>query len=343
METKHLVLNHNSKEVSNKTDKKVDLIVTSPPYPMIKMWDELFKIDGLAKNEEEIKNEFKKSINFLDEIWNESLRLLSEDAIVCINIGDATRKIGSQFRLFNNHQKIVEYFLNKGFVQLPSIIWRKQTNSPNKFMGSGMLPVGAYVTLEHEYILIFRKQKRDFSKNNEKENRLESAFFWEERNVWFNDVWDVKGIKQKSNILNSRERTAAYPFEIPDRLIKMFSVKGDTVLDPFLGTGTTTLAAMLNERNSIGVELDEGLYLNFVDSLNKDGNTITKKMNKKIDERILEHEEFVANSQSEVKYFNENLKTRVKTKQELGMKINKIKSIQIEREKNEAMLRVNYF
>jgi len=123
----------------------------------------------------------------------------------------------------------------------------------------------------------------------------------------------------------------------------MFSVKGDTVLDPFLGTGTTTLAAMLNERNSIGVELDEGLYLNFVDSLKKDNNTITKKMNKKIDERILEHEDFVTNSQSEVKYFNENLKTRVKTKQELRIKINKIKSIQIEKEKNEAMLRVNYF
>jgi len=123
----------------------------------------------------------------------------------------------------------------------------------------------------------------------------------------------------------------------------MFSVKGDTVLDPFLGTGTTTLAAMLNERNSIGVELDEGLYLNFVDSLKKDNNTITKKMNKKIDERISEHEDFVTNSQSEVKYFNENLKTRVKTKQELRIKINKIKSIQIEKEKNEALLRVNYF
>ena len=77
-----------------------------------------------------------------------------------------------------------------GFQSIPLILWRKQTNAPNKFMGSGMLPAGAYVTLEHEYILVLRKgSKREFKKAEEKRNRHESAIFWEERNIWYSDIW----------------------------------------------------------------------------------------------------------------------------------------------------------
>ena len=102
-----------------------------------------------------------------------------------------------------------------GFTNLPEIIWRKPTNSPNKFMGSGMLPAGAYVTLEHEFILIFRKGgKRIFKSDAEKLKRQQSAFFWEERNVWFSDLWTLTGTNQKLNNKNSRERSAAYPFDL---------------------------------------------------------------------------------------------------------------------------------
>jgi DNA modification methylase len=89
--------------------------------------------------------------------------------------------------------------LKLGFTNLPNILWRKQTNAPNKFMGSGMMPPGAYVTLEHEHILIFRNGgKRQFNSQKEKTNRRQSAFFWEERNQWFSDVWmDLKGARQK--------------------------------------------------------------------------------------------------------------------------------------------------
>ena len=78
--------------------------------------------------------------------------------------------------------------LELGFTALPCILWRKQTNAPNKLMGSGMLPAGAYVTLEYEYVLILRKgPKREFSRDEDKKRRLESVIFWEERNIWFSD------------------------------------------------------------------------------------------------------------------------------------------------------------
>ena len=129
---------------------------------------------------------------------------------------------------------------------------------PNKFMGSGMLPAGAYATLEHEYILILRKgNKREFKSKEDKLRRQQSAFFWEERNVWFSDIWeDLKGTKQNNIDKHIRERSGAYPFELPYRIINMFSLRGDTVLDPFLGTGTTTLACMATARNSIGYEVN---------------------------------------------------------------------------------------
>ncbi len=83
-------------------------------------------------------------------------------------------------------------------------------------MGSGMLPAGAYVTLEHEYVLIFRKGgKRTFPSQNQAERRRRSAFFWEERNRWFSDVWDFKGERQRLNGSDIDRRSAAFPFELP--------------------------------------------------------------------------------------------------------------------------------
>ena len=137
-------------------------------------------------------------------------------AIACINIGDATRSIGDRFQLFANHSRIQSKFMEIGFDVLPAILWRKQTNAPNKFMGSGMLPAGAYVTLEHEYILIFRKGgKRIFDLPEEKKRRRQSGYFWEEWNRWFSDIWDFKGTGQGINGQNLRSRSAAYPFLLP--------------------------------------------------------------------------------------------------------------------------------
>jgi DNA modification methylase len=197
----------------------------------------------------------------LDMVWNEVRRVLRPGGIACINIGDATRAVAGEFRLYPNHARVLTHLVQRGFTALPDILWRKPTNSPNKFLGSGVMPPGAYVTLEHEHILIVRKgSKRVFRSVAEKGRRRASSFFWEERNTWFSDVWtDVSGAPQELSLSQQIVRSAVYPFQIPYRLISMFSLRGDTVLDPFVGTGTTTLAALTAGRHSIGYESDTRL------------------------------------------------------------------------------------
>ena len=180
--------------------------------------------------------------------------------------------------------------MNMGLTVLPEILWRKQTNAPNKFMGSGMLPPGAYVTLEHEHILILRKGKKRTFKQEEKTLRRQSAYFWEERNKWFSDIWEgLKGTGQKEIEGKIRERSGAYPFELAYRLINMFSLRADTVLDPFLGTGTTTTAAMVTSRNSVGIELDS----NFKELLKEKFNDIVLFSHEILENRIFDHINFV--------------------------------------------------
>lgn len=264
MRTTHRLYFAPAQDMSALADNSVNEIITSPPYPMIEMWDGILAsqspsfADAMKNGLVDIA--FEAAHRELDKVWKECYRVLAPGGFLCINIGDATRTMKGEFRLFNNHSRIVKACLELGFNNLPNIIWRKQTNAPNKFMGSGMLPCGAYVTLEHEYILIFRKgSKREYKKEADKTARKKSAFFWEERNTWFSDIWDLKGTKQKIANSESRERSAAYPFEVPFRLINMYSQYGDTVLDPFYGLGTTMLAAMATGRNSIGFEIDAKL------------------------------------------------------------------------------------
>src|SRR3989344_4888301 len=262
METNHKILFQNSNNLSQIKDNSIALMITSPPYPMIEMWDGMFSEQNPeikeVLNKKDGSTAFELMNKELDKVWDEVYRVLIPGGIACINIGDATRTIGGNFQLFSNSTRIMNHCLKVGFSALPKILWKKTTNAPNKFMGSGMLPPGAYVTLEHEHILILRKgAKKSFTTVEEKRNRQESSFFWEERNEWFSDVWlSLKGTKQRMDSSEVRERSGAYPFELAYRLINMFSVKGDTVLDPFAGTGTTMLVAMASARNSIGVEID---------------------------------------------------------------------------------------
>ncbi|HPM38133.1 MAG TPA: site-specific DNA-methyltransferase [candidate division Zixibacteria bacterium] len=262
--TRHVVHFRPATALADLPEEGTALVVTSPPYPMIEMWDNSFGDQderiGDALRQEQGEAAFALMHQLLDRVWGEVARVLAPGGIACVNIGDAARSIGSGFRLFPNHARVIDAFLRLGLHNLPNIIWRKPTNAPNKFMGSGMLPPGAYVTLEHEYILIFRKgDKRVFRSPDEQRRRAESAIFWEERNRWYSDVWsDLTGAPQKLASA-ARSRSGAFPFELAWRLVNMFSIKGDVVLDPFVGTGTTLLAAAANERHSIGYEIEFGL------------------------------------------------------------------------------------
>lgn len=260
----------------------VQLMVTSPPYPMIQMWDKLFakadpKIAELfrelaAKGSEEcVRQIYDAMHDYLAKVWAETYRVLCDGAIACINVGDATRTINDKFQLYPNHSRIVEVCEKIGFTTLPYILWKKPTNKPaykgkGAFLGSGFLPPNAYVTLDCEFILLFRKgELRKFQPKDTL--RYESAFTKKQRDEWFSQIWAVKGTRQTASELE--RRTAAYPEEIAGRLIRMFSVKGETVLDPFLGSGTTTKVAMENGRSSIGFEIDPDLQA-----------TITRKLGK---------------------------------------------------------------
>ena len=310
----------------------VHLAVTSPPYPMIAMWDDMFahqdkRILKALKMSDGLKA-FELMHKILDQVWQELYRVLIHGGIACINIGDATRTVGDNFMLYANHSRILSSLIKSGFSALPLILWRKPTNAPNKFMGSGMLPGGAYVTLEHEYILIVRKgSKREFKSAQEKQSRRESALFWEERNDWFSDVWlGLIGTQQKLKKNATRLRSGAYPFELAYRLINMYSAKGDTVLDPFLGTGTTMWTAMASGRNSIGFEVETG----FKQVILAQKDTVLAESNDRIQQRLFEHLAYLDSRKDEkgkFKYLNRHYKFPVMTRQETELFFSPLKKI----------------
>ena len=291
--TSHKIYFEAAKDLQRIKDESIDLIVTSPPYPMIEMWDGIMgkqnKAIQKALENGEGMTAFELMHKELDKTWKACHRVLKNGGIACINIGDATRTLNGNFALYPNHARVIQVFLEAGFQCLPHIIWQKPTNAPNKFMGSGVLPPNAYVTLGHEFILIFRKGNKRTFKPSEKANRKRSAYFWEERNQWFTDIWNIKGTSQKLTNKKTRKRSAAFPFEIPYRLINMFSVQGDVVLDPFVGTGTTSLAAMAAGRHSIGFEIDEGLADTIAQTLSGKEGFIDEVIRR----RLARHLEFV--------------------------------------------------
>ena len=269
MQIQHKLVIGNSQILSEIDDCSIHLMLTSPPYPMIQMWDTQFsqtdkRIAQLWQQLSE-PNVARQIYDLMHEnlakTWQETFRVLVEGGIVAINIGDATRRLNNKFQLFPNHSRVIEICEKIGFTTLPYILWKKLTTKPHykgkgAFLGSGFLPPNAYVTLDCEFILLFRKGKlRKFPCKDQ--TRYESKFTKTQRDEWFSQIWSLKGTRQ--NIGEFERRTAAYPDEIAKRIIKMFSIKGDMVLDPFLGSGTTMKTANSLQRNCIGYEIDENL------------------------------------------------------------------------------------
>jgi len=321
-------------------DDSVELVVTSPPYPMIEQWDELFAAidpgigealglddasDGANASAADGDAAFDAMHEILADAWAELSRVLVPGGIACVNVGDATRTL-DRFRVYQNPARIVDAFAELGFDPLPEILWRKPANSAAKFMGSGMVPPNAYATLEHEYILVFRNGDRR-SLEPGADRRYEAAYFWEERNEWFSDVWtDVRGTQQALTDDELRERSAAYPFAIPHRLVNMYSVYGDTVLDPFWGTGTTTAAAMVAGRNSVGIERDPGLVRAFADGVGG----VPERSRAVAAERFDAHREFVDERQAagdELGYDAEFYDVPVRTKQERRIRLYEVEGV----------------
>lgn len=243
----HVVIG-DSRQMRTVPENSVHLVVTSPPYPMVEIWDRFFAAESASTYDE--------MHAYLDQVWREIRRVLVSGGIVCINVGDATRTRNGVFRLYANHSRIIESFERLGFITLPYVLWKKPTTKPHykgkaAFLGSGFLPPNAYVTIDMEYILIFRKgSRRTFEPKDV--TRYSSKYEKKERDEWFSQVWNIKGARQ--TLEGFERRIAAFPDEIPTRLIRMFSIIGDRVLDPFLGSGTTMKAAMALGRKCTGYE-----------------------------------------------------------------------------------------
>src|SRR2546427_144796 len=232
------------------------LVLASSQLPMIEMWDRLFERVLNIQNGSfpEQTNAFELSHQFLDRVWSECYRVLDKGGILCVNVGDATRTLNGSFQCYLNHARVAEHCQRIGFQSLVPILWRKPTNKPNAFLGSGFFPPNAYVTLDCEYILVFRKGPKRIVKPQDP-LRYASQYSKAERDVWFSQVWDFRGERQ------NHAETAPFPDELSYRLIRMFSCLGDTVLDPFLGTGTTLKIARSLGRKGIGYEINPSLKL----------------------------------------------------------------------------------
>ncbi|WP_254273689.1 DNA-methyltransferase [Haloarcula marina] len=328
METSHRVVTGDARELPL-ADDSVELVVTSPPYPMIEMWDDIFaSLDpaiGESLDDGDGDRAFELMHDVLDTVWAELERVLAPGGIACINVGDATRSLDDGFRSYPNHAAITDRLTDRGLRALPDILWRKPTNSGAKFMGSGMVPPNAYPTLEHEHILVFRNGERRRLEPGA-DRRYESAYFWEERNEWFSDLWELPGETQALDA-GLRERSGAFPLTVPYRLVSMFSVYGDTVLDPFLGTGTTTVAAMAGARNSVGVERDPDLVAALADRVEG----VPDRSERLARERLSDHRAWVdqyRDQGNEPNYEAEHYDFPVNTKQERRIRLYAVDSVE---------------
>lgn len=241
-----MIYNHSSISMSELADGSVHCVITSPPYPGIAKWDKLFEAQGCGPN----AGLWQDSISLLAVVFQEGHRVLVPGGIVCLNIGDATRTTDKDFRCWPNYAAMTICLMEMGFTPLIPVFWKKISNRPNAFLGSGFLPVNAYISQVHEYIGIFRKGRlRQFS-IEEAEKRRESKFTKTERDLWFRQVWEIPG---KAKV--GRGGDSGWNREVPYRLMRMFSIVGDTILDPFCGKGDEDLYNIWG-RKFVGYEIN---------------------------------------------------------------------------------------
>lgn len=246
MATKHTLIFGDSRKMSLIPDESVQLIVTSPPYWQLKDYGVVEQIG--------FNDSYEDYVNHLNLVWAECYRVLESGCRLCINIGDQFARAAyyGKYKVVPIHSEIIRFCEEVGFDYMGSIIWQKptsmHTSGGEKVMGSYPYPRGGILKIDFEYILLFKKKGK--AKFVSKEKREMSKLTADEWNEYFASHWTFNGGRQDKHI-------AVFPEELPKRLIKMFSFVGDTVLDPFMGSGTTALAARNVGRNSVGYEINK--------------------------------------------------------------------------------------
>ena len=226
-------------------DNSVHLAITSPPYWQLK--------DYGTDNQIGFHDTYENYINNLNLVWKECYRTLHNGCRLCVNIGDqfARAVYYGRYKVIPIREEIIKFCENIGFDYMGAIIWQKVTTSNTTGggvqMGSYPYPRNGILKLDYEFILVFKKLG-DAPKPTKEQKEL-SKMTAEEWNTFFAGHWNFAGARQNNHI-------AMFPEELPRRLIKMFSFIGETVLDPFAGSGTTSLAAKNLDRNSVGFEIN---------------------------------------------------------------------------------------
>ncbi|MCH9758111.1 MAG: thermonuclease family protein [Proteobacteria bacterium] len=231
--------------MSELANNSIDLIITSPPYWQLK--------DYGTEQQIGFNDSYEDYINNLNLVWQECYRVLNNGCRLCVNIGDqfARSVYYGRYKVLPIREEIIKFCEILGFDYMGAVIWQKKTTTNTtggaSLMGSYPYPKNGILSIDYEFILLLKKlgetEKKD--KLIKDQSQMTKAEWME----YFSGHWNFAGAKQDGHI-------AMFPEELPKRLIKMFSFVGETVLDPFLGSGTTSRVAKNLNRNSVGYEIN---------------------------------------------------------------------------------------
>jgi len=259
MATTHKIIIGDSRKMDKVQNESVHLIITSPPYWQIKDYGD--------SNQIGFNDTYEDYINNLNKVWSECYRVLYPSCRLCINIGDqfARAVTYGRYKIIPIREEIIRFCESIGFDYMGAVIWQKKTTMNTtggaSVMGSFPYPRSGLIEIDYEFILLFKKLGQ-YPHRVSEEMKEQSKLSNEEWRKYFTGHWNFAGSKQDKHI-------AMFPEELPQRLIKMFSFVDETVLDPFLGSGTTSRIARKLKRNSIGYEINKGFLPIIEDKIGK--------------------------------------------------------------------------
>ena len=244
--TTHTIIQGDCRDMRALADKSIDLIITSPPYWQLKDY-------GGGDNQIGFNDSYEDYINHLNLVWQECYRVLRDGCRLCVNTGDqfARSAYYGRYKVIPIHSEIIRFCETLGLDFMGQIIWQKITTTNTtggaSIMGSFPYPRNGVVKLDFEYILLFKKPGKPAPPSQEQKDAAKMTT--QEWNTYFTGHWTFPGVRQDKHL-------AIFPEELPRRLIKMFSFPGETVLDPFAGSGTTAKVAKDLGRNSVSYEIN---------------------------------------------------------------------------------------
>ena len=267
MQTTHKLFHGDARSMSFIPDNSVHLVVTSPPYWNLKEYER-------GENQLGVIDDYESFVDELSKVWEECFRILVPGGRVVCVVGDvclSRRKYGRHV-VMPLHSDIAVSCRKIGFDNLNPILWHKisnaafEANNGTSFLGKPYEP-NAIIKNDLEYILMQRKPGGYRTPTNLQ--REKSRIAKTDYDEWFKQIWTLGGTSTKNH-------PAPFPLEIATRLVKMFSFYGDTVVDPFCGSGTTMQAAWNSQRNSIGIEIEKKYCKMIVDRMESNNNLISK-------------------------------------------------------------------